>query len=76
MDQANAATGHRDRYRRLLAHVVLPDGRMFAEVMIQEGYGHALTRYPFDPALMERYRQAEKEAREKQRGLWKPEGES
>ncbi len=71
MDQTNAAKKHRDRYGRLLAHVVLPDGRMFAEVMIREGYAHAYTKYPFDSELMERYRKAERKAREANRGLWK-----
>ena len=70
VDQANAAINHRDRYGRLLAHVVLPDGRLLAEVVIRQGFGHALTRYPFDSHLMERFQQAEREAREAERGLW------
>lgn len=70
LDQANAHLGHRDRYQRLLAHPRLPDGAWFAERMIGEGYGHALTRYPFDAALQERYRAAERTAREAGLGLW------
>jgi micrococcal nuclease len=37
----------RDRYKRLLAFVWLPDGRMLNEAIICEGYANALTRYPF-----------------------------
>lgn len=58
-DQANAAKGHRDRYGRLLAHVILPDGKYFAERMILDGFAHAYVKYPYDPQLMERYRHAE-----------------
>jgi endonuclease YncB( thermonuclease family) len=35
---------------------------------IKQGYGHALTRYPF--SRMEEFRQLEREAREQRRGLW------
>jgi len=70
LDQTNAAKGHRDRYGRLLAHVILPDGTYFAERMIRDGFAHAYVKYPYDPQLMERYRQAEREARKAKRGLW------
>ena len=71
LDQVNVAKGHRDRYGRLLAHVILPDGTYFAERMIRDGFAHAYVKYPFDQQLMERYRRAEREAREAKRGLWK-----
>ena len=70
LDQTNAAKGHRDRYGRLLAHIILPDGAYFAERMIRDGFAHAYVKYPYDPQLMERYRQAEREARKAKRGLW------
>jgi Staphylococcal nuclease homologue len=38
--------------------------------IIRQGYGHAYTKYPFKQAYMERFRAAEKEAREAKRGLW------
>jgi endonuclease YncB( thermonuclease family) len=38
--------------------------------IIRQGYGHAFTKYPFDPARMEEFRAAEREARQNQRGLW------
>lgn len=37
--QGDPAAGTRDRYNRRLAHVWLPDGRLFAKVMVRGGYG-------------------------------------
>lgn len=67
-DQASAATGHRDKYGRLLAYVFLPDGTLLNAEIIRQGYGHAYTRFPF--AKMEEFRNLEREAREAGRGLW------
>jgi len=61
LDPANIGIGHRDRYRRLLAHVILPDGSFFAEKMIAEGHAKALLHYPFDAELMKRYQKIESE---------------
>ncbi|NLH48650.1 MAG: thermonuclease family protein [Myxococcales bacterium] len=68
LDQASAATNHRDKYGRLLAYVFLPDGTLLNAELIRQGYGHAYTRYPF--AKMEEFRALEREAREAGRGLW------
>jgi endonuclease YncB( thermonuclease family) len=38
--------------------------------IIRQGYWHAYTKYPFDPARMEELRQAEKAAMQHKRGLW------
>lgn len=71
-DPANAATGHRDRYGRILAYVWASDaaGRRFMvnEQLIADGYAHAYTQYPFDHAA--RFLAAERRAREAGRGLW------
>jgi len=67
-DQANAAIGHRDRYRRILAYVYLEDGTFLNAEIIRQGYGVAYTRYPFKYAA--EFRRYEREAREKGRGLW------
>src|SRR5271157_3490856 len=61
----------RDKYGRLLAYVFREsDDLLVNKEIIRQGYGHAYTKYPFDPARMEEFRSAEREAREKQRGLW------
>jgi len=62
-----------DRYGRLLAYVFRQsDNLLVNKEIIRQGYGHAYTKYPFDPGRMEEFRAAEREAREHQRGLWGP----
>jgi endonuclease YncB( thermonuclease family) len=70
LDPANAATGHRDNtpQKRTLAYVFLDDGMLLNAEIIKQGYGFALSRYPF--ARMEEFRRLEREAREQGRGLW------
>ena len=61
----------RDRYGRLLAFVYREsDNLLVNKEIIRQGYGHAYTRYPFDPGRMEEFRAAERSAREQKRGLW------
>jgi micrococcal nuclease len=60
----------RDSYRRLLAYIYLPDGSCHNADLIQEGYGHAYTRFPFQ--FLEEFRSLERSAREQGRGLWAP----
>lgn len=67
-DQANSATNHKDKYRRLLAYVYLPDDTLLNAEIIKQGYGFAYTRYPF--ALAEEFRAFEREARAGRKGLW------
>jgi micrococcal nuclease len=68
---------HRDKYGRLLAYVYRePDGLLANLELIQQGYGFAYTKYPFDADRMQQFREAEREAREHQRGLWAPQQEA
>jgi len=61
----------RDRYSRLLAYVSgQSDNLLVNKEIIRQGYGHAYTKYPFDPARMDEFRAAERSAREQKRGLW------
>ncbi len=64
----DAETATHDRYGRTLAYVYLPDESLLNLEIIRQGYGHAYTRFPF--SRMEEFREAEREAREAQRGLW------
>jgi micrococcal nuclease len=61
----------RDRYDRLLAHVWLPDGRLFAEVMIRGGFG---IHYVYDrPSVYAaRLAAAQEAAKAAKIGLWSP----
>jgi micrococcal nuclease len=58
-----------DPYGRLLAYVYLPDGRMFNETLLEEGYAQVAT-FPPNVKYQERLLKAQREAREANRGLW------
>jgi micrococcal nuclease len=58
----------RDRYDRLLAYIYLADGSCFNATLVEEGYAHAYTRFPFQ--FLEQFREMERKAREQGRGLW------
>lgn len=58
----------RDRYGRTLAYVYVKDDIFVNLEIVRQGYGHAYTKYPF--RYIERFRAAEREAREARRGLW------
>jgi micrococcal nuclease len=61
--------GQVDRYGRALAYVWLPDGRLFNEVMIAEGFA---TEYTYDRAYKYQrdFRSAQAAAQSAKRGLW------
>ena len=46
----------------------LEDGTLLNAKIIKNGYGHALTRYPF--SRMEKFRRLERDARAQRRGFW------
>lgn len=58
----------RDKYSRLLAYVYLDDGTLVNKKIIEQGYGHAYTKFPFK--YLEEFRAAELKAREAGKGLW------
>ncbi|MDP9353906.1 MAG: thermonuclease family protein [Chloroflexota bacterium] len=63
-----------DRYKRLLRYVWFKgakDGKAYLanELLVKEGYA-ALSTYPPDVARVEQIRDAEREARTEERGLW------
>jgi micrococcal nuclease len=60
-----------DRYGRTLAYVWLPDGRLFNELMIADGYAHEYT-YEVPYRYQARFRAAQRAAQDAQRGLWSP----
>ena len=55
---------------RLLAYVYLADGRMLNEEIVKAGYGQVYT-IPPNVRYVERFRHAEREARESKKGLWR-----
>lgn len=60
----------RDRYGRVLRYVWLNDSEMLNLVLVRAGYAHA-SPYPPNVKYRELFHNAEKEAREANRGLWK-----
>lgn len=63
--------GRLDKYDRTLAYVWLPDGRLYNQVMIEEGYAHEYT-YDLPYRYQADFRAAERQARSNDRGLWSP----
>jgi micrococcal nuclease len=58
----------RDKYGRLLAYIYTADGRCHNAALIEEGFAHAYTRFPFQ--FLEEFRLLERKARESKAGLW------
>lgn len=58
----------RDQYGRMLAYVWLGED-MFNEVLLYEGYAQIAT-YPPNVKYVERFKSAQQDAREAERGLW------
>ena len=61
--------GREDDYGRLLAYVRLPDGTMFNETLLREGYAQ-VAAFPPNTRYLGRFEEAQSEAREARRGLW------
>ena len=69
--ESDETQGERDKYKRLLRYVFLPDGTNFNLYMIAEGYAH---EYTYDEVYkyQSEFKQAEIEARNQNKGLWSP----
>ena len=59
----------RDKYGRLLAYLYLPDGRMVNEILLREGIARVYT-VPPNVRYVDRFLQAQREARERGKGFW------
>lgn len=69
--ESDETQGDRDKYKRLLRYVILPDGTNFNLFMIAEGFAN---EYTYDQAykFQTEFKNAEIEARNNQKGLWSP----
>ncbi|MDO8522286.1 MAG: thermonuclease family protein, partial [bacterium] len=67
--ETESSQGQLDKYGRLLAYIFLEDGTLFNQLMISEGFGHEYT-YNLPYKYQKEFKQAEKTARENNRGLW------
>jgi len=62
-----------DRYGRLLRYVFLPDGTFVNLKLVEDGYARVAT-FPPDVEYADLFLQAERKAREGNRGLWEVNG--
>lgn len=60
--------GDRDKYKRLLRYVFLPDGVNVNAVMVKEGYAFSYRQYP--TRMLSELNRYESDARDNNRGLW------
>ena len=58
-----------DRYGRLLAHVLLPDGRNAQALLLEQGLA-SIVALPPNVGWLSRYQAAERIARANKRGIW------
>ena len=68
---ADTTQGDTDKYQRLLRYVWLEDGRMFNQLMINEGYAFEYT-YNTPYTYQTAFKSAQADAQQAQRGLWSP----
>jgi endonuclease YncB( thermonuclease family) len=67
-DPANSHLGHKDKYGRTLAYVWNQQGKFVNAEIVEQGYGHAMTQYPFK--YLNEFRGLEQHARQQGAGLW------
>jgi micrococcal nuclease len=58
----------RDKYERLLAYIVLPDGSILNQRLIAEGYAYADLR--FEHSFSDQYAQLQEDIIRDKKGLW------
>ncbi|MFA7308487.1 MAG: thermonuclease family protein [Patescibacteria group bacterium] len=61
----------RDKYGRLLRYVYLPDGTLFNQLMVEEGYAYEYT-YQTPYQYQAQFKEAQSDAKSNNRGLWDP----
>jgi endonuclease YncB( thermonuclease family) len=66
--QADPFSSNRDRYGRLLRYVYLPNGTLWNENLITNGYGFAYTYFPFTKSAL--FTKDGEEAKNAKRGAW------
>ncbi len=66
--EADPLGDNRDRYNRLLRYVYLPDGTLWDQRLIEQGYGFAYLSFPFSKA--DEFAVSQDNARNANLGLW------
>lgn len=70
--EADTVSGERDKYDRLLRYVFIENGTFYNKEIIAQGYAHEYTYQSQVYKYQTEFKQAEKDARENNRGLWSP----
>lgn len=68
--ESDKASGNKDKYGRLLRYVFLADGTNFNRQLIANGYAYEYTYKSTIYRYQTKFKQAQKDAREKKQGLW------
>ena len=68
--ESDLLVGDRDKYKRWLRYIYLPDGTLYNKWLISAGYGHEYTYKNGPYHFQDQFKQAERDAREHSRGLW------
>ncbi len=66
--ESDELSSNRDRYKRLLRYVYIPDGRLVQAEILKQGYGFAYLSFPFTKS--EEFRNYGEQARTEKKGLW------
>jgi micrococcal nuclease len=62
-----------DKYGRLLAYIWFDGDILFNEFILKEGFASAFLKFPFKDEYRRRFIQAERTARQEEKGLWQKE---
>lgn len=68
--EADVVAGNKDKYGRILRYVFLENGVNFNRQLIADGYAYEYTYKSQLYRYRDKFKQAQKEARENKRGLW------
>lgn len=64
--------GEQDKYGRILAYIYLPDGKLYNQLMIAQGFAHEYTYQNQAYTFQQEFKQAQQQAIDSQSGLWSP----
>ncbi|HSX28878.1 MAG TPA: thermonuclease family protein [Candidatus Saccharimonadales bacterium] len=66
--EADSQGDNRDRYGRMLRYVYLSDGTLLNKKLVEDGYGFAMTGFPF--SKMSEFQAAGQQAQAQRKGAW------
>ncbi len=70
--ETDQLVGEVDKYGRTLGYVFLPDGTLYNQAMIADGYAHEYTYNKQTYKYQAQFKLAEAEAKAAQKGFWSP----